>query len=84
VNAEEAEDEEVCEECRGLGYFKRTGVFELFLMTDKIREMMRENPNMQEIKREAIKNGLTSLFDYGAQMVIEGQTSLQELLRVSK
>jgi general secretion pathway protein E len=84
--ATDGDDEEadVCEDCGGAGYLKRTGIFELLVMTDKIREMMRENPNIQEIKKEAVKNGLLSLYEYGSQLVIDGQTSIQELLRVSK
>ena len=53
-------------------------------ITDSIREMLRENPNIQAIKAEALKNGLTSLYEYGTQLVIGGETSMQELLRVSK
>ncbi len=82
--AEDDDTEDRCEDCQGMGYHKRTGVFELFILTDKIREMMRENPNIQAIKQEALKNGLKTLFEYGAQLVIEGQTSLPELLRVCK
>ncbi len=80
----ESENEEVCEDCGGLGYLKRTGIFELLVITDTIREMLRDNPNIQAIKAEAIKNGLTSLYEYGTQLVIAGETSVQELLRVSK
>jgi general secretion pathway protein E len=78
------DDEERCEDCGGHGYLKRTGVFELFVLTDKIREMMRENPNIQQIKQEASKAGLVNLYQYGTELVLDGTTSLQELLRVCK
>jgi general secretion pathway protein E len=80
----EDENEAVCEDCGGMGYLKRTGIFELLVITDTIREMLRENPNIQAIKAEAIKSGLTSLHAYGTQLVLAGETSMQELMRVSK
>lgn len=76
--------EEVCETCGGTGYQKRTGVFELFVITEKIRDMIRDNPNMTAIKQEAVKSGMRYLYEDGLRQVIEGKTSIQELLRVCK
>jgi type II secretory ATPase GspE/PulE/Tfp pilus assembly ATPase PilB-like protein len=81
---ENEEEPKVCEKCGGTGYFKRTGIFELLVITDKIRELVRENPNVQEIRRIAGDSGLRSLFEDGARLVIDGDTSIQELLRVAK
>ena len=74
----------VCEACGGTGYHKRTGVFDLLVVTDKIRELIHENPNVQEIRQVATAAGLKTLFEDGSRLVIEGETSIQELLRVSK
>lgn len=81
---EEEEMPKACEKCGGTGYFKRTGIFELLAINDKIRELIRENPNVQEIRRVAGDSGLKSLFEDGARLVVAGDTSIQELLRVSK
>lgn len=81
---EEESEEEVCENCGGTGYQKRTGVFELFVITEKIRDMIRDNPNMTAIKQEAVKSGMRYLYEDGLRQVIEGKTSIQELLRVCK
>jgi len=81
---EESEEPQVCEACGGHGYFKRTGIFELLVVTDRIRELIRENPNMNEIRRLAMEAGMVSLFADGSRLVVEGETSIQELLRVSK
>ncbi len=78
------EEPEVCEKCGGTGYMKRTGIFELLVLNDKIRELIRENPNIQEIRRVATEHGLKTLFEDGARLVIDGETSIQEMLRVSK
>lgn len=81
---DDEEGEGPCEECGGTGYYKRTGIFELLVINDKIRELMRENPDLQAIRQEAVANGLHTLFEDGSRLVVAGQTSLQELLRVSK
>jgi type II secretory ATPase GspE/PulE/Tfp pilus assembly ATPase PilB-like protein len=78
------EEPHVCEACGGRGYYMRTGIFDLLVVTDRIRELIRENPNIGEIRRVAAESGLRPLFDDGSRLVIEGETSIQELLRVAK
>ena len=57
---------------------------ELLTITDKIRDMFKENPNFDAIRQEAVKSGVTLLSQDGLRLVIEGETSIEELLRVSK
>ncbi len=73
-----------CRHCGGHGYLGRTGIFELLVVNDKIRELIRENPNFNAIRQEAVKAGMKYLQEDGLRQVIEGKTSIQELLRVSK
>jgi type II secretory ATPase GspE/PulE/Tfp pilus assembly ATPase PilB-like protein len=74
-----------CERCGGTGYYGRTGIFELLEVSDRIRDLIRcDNPNLNAIRQEAIKNGMKSLQEDGLRQVMEGKTSIQELLRVSK
>jgi type II secretory ATPase GspE/PulE/Tfp pilus assembly ATPase PilB-like protein len=83
---EEEEEEgaaELCATCGGTGYHGRTGIFELLVVNDKIKEMIRENPNLSAIRQEAMKTGMRVLFEDGLRHVVEGTTSVQELLRVS-
>jgi type II secretory ATPase GspE/PulE/Tfp pilus assembly ATPase PilB-like protein len=75
---------QVCRHCGGTGYYSRTGIFELLVITDRIRELIRDNPNLNAIRQEAVKNGMKYLQEDGLRQVIEGKTSIQELLRVSK
>ena len=77
-------DGDICPTCGGTGYHKRTGIFELFVITDKIRDLIKENPNINAIRQEAVKSGMHYLYEDGLRVVIEGRTSIQELLRVSK
>jgi general secretion pathway protein E len=82
---EESGDEKVrCPNCGGTGYRGRTGVYELLIITDRIRDLLRENPNLAAIRQEAVKNGMKYLQEDGLLQVIEGRTSVQELLRVCK
>jgi general secretion pathway protein E len=74
-----------CPHCGGAGYRGRTGIFELLVVTDRIREMLRAaGPSWAAVKQEAVKNGMRYLQEDGLRQVIEGRTSIQELLRVSK
>jgi type II secretory ATPase GspE/PulE/Tfp pilus assembly ATPase PilB-like protein len=80
-----AEDEpQTCAHCGGTGYFGRTGIFELLIITDRIRDLIRENPNLNSIRQEAVKSGMKYLQEDGLRMVIDGKSSIQELLRVAK
>lgn len=77
-------EDEMCPVCLNSGYRGRTGVFELLEMTDGIRDLIRENPNFNAIRQEAVKHGMKYLQEDGLRQVIEGRTSIQELLRVCK
>jgi type II secretory ATPase GspE/PulE/Tfp pilus assembly ATPase PilB-like protein len=74
--------EQVCPNCGGTGYRGRTGIFELLVISDKIRDLIKENPSMTTIKAEARKNGMLYLQEDGLRQVIRGVTSVQELMRV--
>ncbi len=76
--------EQVCQQCGGTGYFGRTGIYELLVVSEPLREMLRENPSINKIKAEARKNGMIYLQEDGLRQVIQGRTSIEELLRVVK
>jgi type II secretory ATPase GspE/PulE/Tfp pilus assembly ATPase PilB-like protein len=76
--------QQVCPNCGGTGYLGRTGIFELLVINDAMREMIRENPSINAIKAEARKNGMIYLQEDGLRQVIQGRTSIDELLHVVK
>jgi general secretion pathway protein E len=76
--------EQVCQQCGGTGYFGRTGIYELLVLTETMKDMIRENPSINNIKAEARKNGMIYLQEDGLRQVIQGRTSIEELLRVVK
>jgi general secretion pathway protein E len=83
-DTEDSGERQICENCGGTGYHGRTGVFELLIFTDRMREMIRDKPNLNALRQEAVKNGMKYLQEDGLRQVIEGKTSIQELLRVCK
>ena len=76
--------EGTCPTCNGLGYTGRIGVFELLVINDRLRDLIRETPNMTAIKAEARKNGMLYMKEEGLRLVVKGTTSIDELLRVVK
>ena len=79
-----AKTEAMCPTCNGLGYLGRVGVFELLVINDRLRDLIRETPNMSAIKAEARKNGMLYMKEEGLRLVVKGTTSIDELLRVVK
>lgn len=69
----------VCPNCSGLGYRGRMGVFELLMITERLRDMIRENAPVSAIRAEARKNGMLYMKEEGLRLVVKGMTSMQEL-----
>lgn len=73
-----------CNNCGNSGYRGRLGIFELIMMGAKMREMAFQGANTQELRKEAIKGGMTTLYDDGIRKVLEGITTIEEIFRVAK
>lgn len=73
-----------CDACTGRGYLGRTGIFELLVMTPHIQSLALEGADSNIIKREARKDGMRTLREDGAQKVIHGQTTVEEVLRITR
>ncbi|MFQ5744641.1 MAG: GspE/PulE family protein [Acidobacteriota bacterium] len=72
-----------CEACHGTGYVGRTAIAELLDMSDRIREMILERRPASEIKRQAAEEGMSFLRQSALQKVFAGQTTLQEINKVT-
>ena len=72
-----------CDECLGTGYHGRTGVYELVLITDEIRNHVLRNADSTAIKATARDEGMVSLRDDGVRKVLSGVTTIEEVLRVT-
>jgi len=73
-----------CDDCRGSGFKGRTGIYEILIVDDHIRPLIINRASSGEIKREALKHGLCTLRDDGWRKVLEGVTTVEEILRVSE
>ena len=76
------EIEKPCKTCQGIGYLGRTGLFELLVLNDKMREIMIKQPKLPLLKEAAREARQRSLQEEGILLVAQGTTSLQELQRV--
>jgi type II secretory ATPase GspE/PulE/Tfp pilus assembly ATPase PilB-like protein len=74
----------VCDLCNGIGYFGRTGIFELLTVDDNIRKVLTTAPKLENLRLMARKLKHRSLQEEGVLLVARGVTSIQELLRVLK
>jgi type IV pilus assembly protein PilB len=73
-----------CGNCQKSGYKGRLGIFELMIMSSKIRELAFEGAATQVIRKAAVNLGMTTLYDDGVAKVLKGITTLEELVRVAK
>jgi len=73
-----------CGYCQKSGYRGRMGIYELMVVSTKIREMIFQNKSTIELQRQAIKEGMTTLFCDGVRKVLRGLTSLEEVYRSAK
>ncbi len=73
-----------CRSCRGVGYRGRKGIFELLLVNDEIRRLANERATTIEIQKAAMRNGMRTLRQDGWRKVLLGQTTIEEVIRVSK
>jgi len=73
-----------CEECRGTGFNGRTGLFELLVMTDQLRDALVSHPTRRQLEALASAAGLRSLICDGWEKVKAGITTTEEVLRVTQ
>ena len=72
-----------CEDCRGTGYSGRTGIYEILVVTDAIRQMVVDRQSSADIKTHALEHGMHTLRMDGWRKVLAGTTTLEEVIRVT-
>jgi type II secretory ATPase GspE/PulE/Tfp pilus assembly ATPase PilB-like protein len=73
-----------CETCGGIGYIGRVAVFELLTFDDRLRDVVRKQPQTAAIESAALKLGKKSLTQQAYKLVLLGVTSLAEVQRIFK
>lgn len=72
-----------CGHCQKGGYRGRQAIFELMPVNSVIREMAFKGASTQNIRKQAIANGMKTLYKDGLVKVIKGMTTLEEVFRVA-
>lgn len=69
-----------CDQCEQKGYIGRTAIQELLIVTDPIRKYIIQSSDGQTIKKEALKQKMVPFRDHGIQKILEGVTTVEEVL----
>ena len=73
-----------CSRCMNIGYWGRSGIYELLHIDETVRELLLQDKDAATIKQAAIKRGMQSLRSAGVAQALEGVTTLEEILRVTQ
>src|SRR2546425_1098392 len=73
-----------CDECRGPGYRRRMGIYELFPITEDARSLIDRKSSSRDIRQHAIAAGMITLRMDGWRRACEGLTTVEEILRVTQ
>ncbi|MFL5302420.1 MAG: type II secretion system ATPase GspE, partial [Anaeromyxobacteraceae bacterium] len=72
-----------CPACQNTGYQGRTGIYELMLIDDDVRQLILKNVDSGSIKKAAVERGMLTLMEHGAYKVAQGITTAAEVLSVT-
>jgi type IV pilus assembly protein PilB len=73
-----------CDECSGLGYQGRVGIYEVLVVSEKIMKLILERASAAAIEKQSVLEGMITLKQDGYLKALEGLTSLEEVLRVGQ
>jgi type IV pilus assembly protein PilB len=73
-----------CDTCRNSGFKGRQGIYEIMIMTARLREMAFQRETTDHIRRQAVADGMHTLLDDGIRKVFDGITTMGEVLSVAK
>ncbi len=73
-----------CETCFNTGYLGRKAIYELLIVDDEVRQLIMKNTDANTIKAAAMQHGMRTLRQDGADNVLQGVTSVEEVVRVTQ
>ena len=73
-----------CANCNFTGYRGRTGIYELLAVDDAMRRMIHDAASEQDLRAHAVAHGMTGMRADGMRWVRAGETTLEEVLRVTR
>ncbi|MCK5843165.1 MAG: type II/IV secretion system protein, partial [Victivallales bacterium] len=72
-----------CDACGGSGYKGRFGIYEIFMVTEELQNMIFDNKPSNEIRDAARKSGMRTLREDGLRKAMAGKTTLAEVIRIT-
>ncbi|MCH2153227.1 MAG: Flp pilus assembly complex ATPase component TadA [Phycisphaerales bacterium] len=72
-----------CANCRASGYSGRLGIYEMLEMSDALRDSVASSPSVTEFRQQCLKEGMRSLRADALHKMVDGHTTMQEVLRVT-
>lgn len=73
-----------CDQCGGEGYHGRNGIYEVLPMDTDIRKLITQSATTEELENQARKNGMATMVEDGFLKIVQGMTSLEEVMRATK
>ncbi|HSW80202.1 MAG TPA: GspE/PulE family protein [Candidatus Saccharimonadales bacterium] len=73
-----------CSACHNTGYQGRLGIFEVLQITPKLAELISAKSDSESLQAQAVKDGMITMLDDGLDKVVAGETTLSEIMRVTK
>ena len=73
-----------CDQCKGTGYSGRSAIHELFVLDDEIQRAILDGSDANQLREIARAKGMATLYEDGMRKVLAGQTSIDEVLRVTQ
>ena len=74
----------ICQHCHGAGYVGRTGIFNMLVIDDELRQVIARGGSLAEIRTAAQRKGGLSLQQQALQKVFDGTTSIEEVVRATR
>lgn len=79
----QAYDPKGCDRCRGTGFAGRLAIYEICTLTEEMQNIVAHNRGNSEIKAQAYKDGYVQMRDYGWMKVMQGETTVEEVISVT-
>ena len=73
-----------CKECAQTGFIGRISIMEMLPMSDPLRTLIMRHANSAELRAEAIKEGMVTMYEDGMRKALNGVTTFEEVLRVTR
>lgn len=73
-----------CSQCNGTGYKGRNGIYEVFEITEPVQKLITQNATEETLQNKAREDGMVTMVEDGFAKIVQGLTSIEEVMRVTK